>query len=80
MLCEAAAGQGAVRRHGDVVFRAEFGHFPLFFAENQIVMALDRDELREPFPLCERVCFGELVGKAVGDADIAHLARLDGLV
>ena len=74
MFGQPAAGQGTVRRHGDVLLPAEGGHLPLLLPEDQVVVALYRHELGKALPLRQGVCLAQLPGKAVGDADISGLA------
>ena len=75
-LGKASPRQGAVGGHGDLILPAELGHLPLLLPEDQVVVALDRDEFRKPFLLGQRVRLRQLVGEAVGDADIPHLPSL----
>ena len=80
VLGKPAACQGTVRCHGDVVLGAKFCHLPFFLPEDQVIVALDGDELRKSFFLCQGIGLGQLIGKAVGDADIADLSGLYGAV
>ena len=80
MLGKTTAGQGAVRRHGDVFFGAKLGHFALLLAEDEVVMILHADKFREAFLFSEGVRLRKLIGVAVRDADVAHLAGADNII
>ena len=76
MFGEPPACQGAVGRHGDVVFMTELRHLPFLLPENQVVVPLDGNEFGKAFLFSQGVGLGQLVGEAVGNADIPDLARL----
>ena len=74
---EPSARQRAVWGHGDVVLPAQFCHLALLLAEDQVVVPLNRDKLGKALLPGKVVCLGQLIGQAVGDADVARLAGLD---
>ena len=80
MFGQPAAGQGTIRRHGDVLLPAEGGHLPLLLPEDQVVVALHRDEPGKALFFRQGVCLAQLPGEAVGDADIPGLALLHHLI
>ena len=51
-------------------------HFPLLLTEDQVVMSLDGNKLREAFLLRQGIRLGDLPCKAVGDADVSGLSSL----
>ena len=71
---EAPACQSAVGSHGDILLLTERHHLPLLLTEDQVVVPLHGNEFCKAFFFCQCIGFGELPGKAVGDADIAGLS------
>src|SRR5699024_5503191 len=71
MFGKPSSCQRAVRCHCNIILCAQLCHFPLFLPEDQIIMTLNGHKLCKPFFFCQSVGFCQLIGKTVGDADVA---------
>ena len=52
-------------------------HSALLLTEDQVVVPLNRDKLGKALLPGKGICLGQLIGQAVGDADVARFAGLD---
>ena len=75
-----SARQRAPRNDADALFAAERNHLPLFFAIDQVVVVLHRDEPRPAVPLRDMQRLRELIRVHARRADVARLAALHDVV
>jgi hypothetical protein len=75
-----AAGQRAVRQHGDALVGAQRDHLTLLLPVEQVVMVLHRAETGPAVAFGHMLGLGELPREHAAGADVAGLARLHHLV
>ena len=77
---EFAAGEWAPGDDADAFGFAEAHHLALFFAVEEVVVVLHRDEARPVVEVCDVEGLGELPGVHGGGADVADFAGFDDVV
>ena len=80
MFGKPSSCQSAVRRHSNIIFCTKLSHLSFFLTEDQIIMALNGYKLLEAFLFCQCVCLCKLIGKTVGNSDIAGFSLFHDLV